>query len=113
MVVKEPFQEYISVWENLLYNIYFLSIKFPQISYTGLHLCPFLLFFQMLIKYLKINVLYEWTALSRQSSRHGFTLLFIAKGKWFYDNLIFTIFLGKNSNFFVTAPSPQSPVHFF
>ena len=55
----------------------FLLIKFSRISYTGLHLCPFLFFFQMLIKYLKINFLYEWTTLSRQFFRHGFTSLFI------------------------------------
>ena len=62
---KEPLQEHISVSENLLYNIYFLLIKFSRISCTSLYLCPFLLFFQMLMKYLKINVLYEWNQLSQ------------------------------------------------
>ena len=76
---------------------------------TGLHLCSFLLFFQMLIKYLKINVLlYEWTALSRLFFRHGFTSLFIVKGERFYDYFSVTIFLGKNSNFLATAP-PTAP----
>ena len=78
---KEVLQEYISVWENLLCNIYFLLIKFSRISCIGLHLYPFLLFIQMLIKYLKINVVYEWTALSRQSFGHGFTSLFIVKAR--------------------------------
>ena len=90
---KEVLQEYISVWENLLCNIYFLLIKFSRISCIGLHLYPFLLFIQMLIKYLKINVVYEWTALSRQSFGHGFTSLFIVKGEGFYDYLSVTIFL--------------------
>ena len=78
---KEPLQEHISVWENLLYNIYFILIKFLRIIYTGLHLCSFLFFFQILIKYLKINVLYEWAALSRQPFCHSFTSLFIVKGE--------------------------------
>ena len=40
---KEPLQEHISVWENPWCNIYyFLLIEFLRISYTGLHLCPFL-----------------------------------------------------------------------
>ena len=101
---KEPLYEHISVWENLLYNIHFLLIKFSRISYTSLHLCSFLFFIQMLIKYLKINVLYEWTALSRQFFRHGLKSLFIVKGERFYDYFSVTIYLGKNSNFLVTAP---------
>ena len=96
---KKPLQEHISVRENLLYNIYFLLInKFSRISYTSLHLYLFLLFFQMLMKYLKINVLYEWTALSRQVFRQGFTSRFIVKGERFYDYFS-VVFLGKNSNF--------------
>ena len=70
---KVPLQEHISVWEKLLYNINFLLIKFSRVSYTGLYLCLFLLLFQMLIKYFKINVLYQRTALSRRIFRHGFT----------------------------------------
>ena len=96
---KEPLQEHISVWENLLYNIYFLLIKFSRISYKGIHLCPFLLFFQILMKYLKINALYKWTPLSRQFFRHGSTSLFFVKGERFYNYFYVTIFLGKNSNF--------------
>ena len=77
---------------------YFLLIKFSRISYTGLQLYSFLLFFQMLIKYLKINVLlHEWTTLSRLFFRHDFTSLFIVKGERFYDYFSMTIFLGKNS----------------
>ena len=38
----ETKHENIFVWENLLCDIYFLLIKFSRISYTGLHLCPFL-----------------------------------------------------------------------
>ena len=30
---KEPLQEHNSVWENLLYDIYFLLIKFSRVSY--------------------------------------------------------------------------------
>ena len=56
---KEPLQKHISVSENLLYNIYFLLVKFSRVSYTDLHLCSFLLHFQVLIKYLKINVFYK------------------------------------------------------
>ena len=81
----ETLQEHMSVWENLLNNIYFLLIKFSRISFMGFHLCTFPLFFQMLIKYLRKNVLYEWTALSRQSFRHGPTSLFTVKGELFYD----------------------------
>ena len=99
---KEPLQEHISVWEKLLCNIYFLLSKFSRISYTGLHLCSLLFFCQMLIKHLKINVLYEWTTITRQFFRHGFTSLFIFKGERFYDYFSVTFFLGKNSNFLVT-----------
>ena len=73
-------------------------IKFSRISYAGLHLYPFLLFFQMLMKYLQINVLYEWTTLPRQFFCHGFTSLFIVKGERFYD--YFSVIIPwKNPNF--------------
>ena len=92
-----------SVWENILYNIHFLSIKFSRISWTGLHLCSFFSFFQMLIKYLKINVLHdEWTAYSRHFFRHAFTSLFIVKSERFYDYFSVTILFGKKPNFLVT-----------
>ena len=93
---------YIFFWLNIHEKLY------------GFHLCSFPVFFQMLIKYLKINVLlYEWNALSRLFFRHGFTSLFIVKIERFYDYFSVTIFLGKNLNFLVTAPPTVSPVHSF
>ena len=47
----ETKHEDIFVWENLLCNIYFLLIKFSRISYTGLHLCPFLSDVNQIFKY--------------------------------------------------------------
>ena len=51
----------------------------------------------------------NWTLLSPQSFQHGFTSLFIVKSERFYDYLTVTIFLGKSSNFLVTAPSASFP----
>ena len=79
-------QEHISVWENLPCNIYFLVIKFSRIGYTGL---TCVLFFHMLIKYLRINVLYEWTTL------HGLLLKASGSMSDFLESV--TIFLGKIS----------------
>ena len=47
-------------------NIHFLLIKFSRVSYS-VFTC--IVCFQMLIKYLKANILHEWAALSRQSPR--------------------------------------------
>ena len=40
--MEERKHEHISVWENLLRNIYFLLIKFSRIIHAGFHLCLFL-----------------------------------------------------------------------
>ena len=106
---KEPLQEHIYIWENLLYKIYSFLIKFLRISYTDLHLCSFLFFFQILIKYLKINVLYEWAALSRQPFCHSFTSLFIVKGERLLS------FSGKIQTFLLLLPLciPFSEIHSF
>ena len=61
-----------------------------------------------------MDLLYEWTALSRQFFRHGLTSVFIVKGERFYDYFSVTIILEKISNFLVTAtpltPSPHARI---
>ena len=89
----ETLQEHIYVWENQLSNIYFLLIKFSRISFMVFHLCTFPLFFQMLIKYFRINVLYEWIALSRQSFRHGPRHCLLLKASCFMTMSPWKVFL--------------------
>ena len=96
----ETLQEHFPIWENLLNNIYFLLIKFSRISFMDFYLCTFPLFFQMLIKYLRKNVLYEWTALSRQSLRHGQVTVYV-KGECFMTMSPWKVFLLIEAIFFI------------
>ena len=96
----ETLQEHLPIWENLLNNIYFLLIKFSRISFMDFYLCTFPLFFQMLIKYLRKNVLYEWTALSRQSLRHGQVTVYV-KGECFMTMSAWKVFLLIEAIFFI------------
>ena len=70
--MEERKQEHISVWENLLRDIYFLLIKFSRIIYAGFHLCSF---------FSDVNQIFK-DKLSIWMNR---TRLFIVKGEQFYD----------------------------
>ena len=109
---KEPLQEHASVWEKLLYNIYFLLIKFSRISYADLHLCSLLFFFQMLIKHLKTNFYMNEPHLRGNffvtALRH--CLLLKASGSMTISPWL--SFSGKIQTFLLLLPLPPSPPSF-
>ena len=107
---KEPFQEHILVWGNLLCNIYFLNkynifFKFSRYKLFGLDLCLFFLSdFNQIFKD-------KFSAWMGHTFGAIFSLrLYVTVYYWrravllvIFRNLVVTVSPGKNFNFLVTA----------